>query len=143
MTHSHSGIERDMSIANVEMGQQQFSQRWSNLQYGIHDYLGGLFSNFIILILGLYWLFRFDTTQTSNILLVIFMSVGIVPLYFGDWVVQTRVFYNIPLQIPAAIALTWLNKRSNGSLIMVSLCIWLVAMSVIAVSNFYLTPSSL
>ena len=143
ITHSHSGIERDISIANVEVGLKQFTQRWSNLIYATHDYLGGLFGNFIILILGVYWLFRFDIKGVSNILLVIFLSVGILPLYFGDWVVQTRVFYNIPFQIPAAIALTYLNKPNNGSIITLSLCIWLVAMSILAVSNFYLISPSL
>jgi hypothetical protein len=138
ITHSHSGIERDMSIANVEVGLKQFAQRWGNLVYATHDYLGGLFGNFIILVLGVYWLFRFDLKETSNILLVIFLSVGIVPLYFGDWVVQDRVFYNIPFQIPAAIALNYLSRRDNGSIITFSVCIWLVAVSILAVSNFYL-----
>jgi hypothetical protein len=127
-----------MSIANVEVGLKQFTQRWGNLVYATHDYLGGLFGNFIILILGVYWLLRFDIKETSNILLVIFLSVGIFPLYFGDWVVQDRVFYNIPFQIPAAIALSYLSRRDNGSTIMLSVCIWLVAMSILAVSNFYL-----
>jgi hypothetical protein len=143
ITHSHSGIERDMSIAHVEVGLKQFTQRWSNLAYAMHDYLGGLFGSFIILILGVYWLFRFDIKETSNILIVIFLSVGIVPLYFGDWVVQDRVFYNIPFQIPAAIGLTYLNKPNNGTIITLSVCIWLVAMSILAASNFYLViPAS-
>ena len=142
-THSHTGIERDVSIANVEVGLKQFSQRWSNLAYAMHDYLGGLFGNFIILLLGVYWLFRFDIKETSNILLVVFLTVGIVPLYFGDWVVQDRVFYNIPFQIPAAIALTNVSRYKNGSIITLSISIWLIAMSILGVSNFYLVaPAS-
>jgi hypothetical protein len=137
-THSHTGIERDISISNVEMGLKQFVQRWSNLMYTTHDYLGGLFSNFIILGLGAYWLFRSNFHETSNILLFIFLSAGIIPLFFGDWVVQARILYNIPFQIPAAIALTYIYKKNNGVIMLLPICIWLLAMSVRALSNFHL-----
>jgi hypothetical protein len=137
-THSHTGIERDISISNVEMGLKQFIQRWSNLMYTTHDYLGGLFSNFIILVLGAYWLFRSNFHETSNILLFIFLSAGIIPLFFGDWVVQARILYDIPFQIPAAIALTYIYKKNNGVINLLPICIWLLAMSVRALSNFHL-----
>jgi hypothetical protein len=59
------------------------------------------------------------------------------PLFFGDWTVQSRVFYNIPFQIPAAIGLNYIMQQRRGIIISLSICIWLIAISVVSVSNFY------
>ena len=66
--------------------------------------------------------------------------IGIPPLFFGDWVVQSRVFYNIPFQIPAAIALTYISRHENATKILMPIYVWLIAMSVWAVSNFWGAP---
>ncbi len=41
-----------------------------------------------------------DRHEPYNIFIMVFLSIGIVPLFFSDWVLQTRVLYNIPFQIP-------------------------------------------
>jgi hypothetical protein len=138
ITGSASGIEQDISIAKAGVGLEQFALRWSNLIDTTQNYLGSLFSNFIILILGMYWLVRSNLREPSTIFLVIFLSLGIIPLFFGDWIVQSRVIYNIPFQIPAAIALTYIKNQGNRNIVLVPIFIWLIAMSVRAVSNFYL-----
>jgi hypothetical protein len=71
---------------------------------------------------------------------MIFLSLGIVPLFFSDWILQTRVFYNIPFQIPAAIALGYILKQYQikGIMIMCTICIWIVSVSIVDLSNFYL-----
>jgi hypothetical protein len=133
------GIERDIYIASTaEAGLKQFIERWSNLVDTTQIYSGGLFSNFIIIILGLYWLFRSNLSEPSTIFLLVFLSIGVIPLFIGDWVIQTRVLYDIPFQIPAAIALTYIKKQTNGTMILLPICIWLIAMSIRAVTNFYL-----
>jgi hypothetical protein len=105
-------------------------------------FLGGLFGNFIILALGLYWLFRSKRAEPYNIFIMIFLSIGIVPLLFSDWVLQTRVLYNVPFQIPAAIALYYVlrQQQTKGLLTLLPICIWLIAISIVNVSNFYLVP---
>ena len=139
ITGSVSGIEEQIKIASLTgVGLTQFALRWSNLIDTTQNYYGSQFSNFIILVLGLYWLFRCDLRQPSTILLIIFLSMGIVPLFFGDWLVQSRVLYNIPLQIPAAFGLAYIKKQANGTIILLPICIWLIAISIRAVSNFYL-----
>lgn len=137
------GIGRDIYVASVAgVGLEQYMARWSNLVDTTQIHLGGQFSNFIILLLGLYWLFRSNLREPSNILLVILLSLGVVPLFIGDWVIQTRVLYNIPFQIPAAIALTYLKNQANKTIILLPICIWLIAMSIRAVSNFaFILPS--
>jgi hypothetical protein len=134
---SAGGIAQDVRIASGGAGLEQFAQRWSNLVFTIQSYFIGQFSNFIILVLGLYWLFRSNIQQPSNIFIIIFLSMGILPLFFGNLVIQTRVLYDIPFQIPAAIALTYIiKKHSNGTIMILPICIWLFAISFRAVSNF-------
>ena len=99
-------------------------------------FFGGMFGNSLILILGLYWLLRSNFREPSNIFLSIFLSIGIIPISFGDGVVQARVFYEIPFQIPGAIALTYIMTRPNSIIICVPFFIWLIAVSIINVSNF-------
>ena len=138
-TGQSGGIERDIYTARQGgVGLEQYMIRWSNLVDIIQIGFGGLFSNFIIIILGLYWLFRSSLSEPSNIFLLIFLSIGIIPLFIGNWVIQTRILYDIPFQIPAAIALTYVKNQTNGTMILLPICIWLIAMSIRAVSNFYL-----
>jgi hypothetical protein len=143
ITGSVSGIEQQIKIASLtEVGLKQFALRWSNLIDTTQNYHGGQFGNFIILMLVLYWLFRSNLREPSTILLIIFQSIGIMPLFFGDWLVQSRVLYNIPFQIPAAFGLAYIKKEVNGTIILLPICIWLVAISIRAVSNFYLVLPS-
>lgn len=137
ITGSSSGIERDIQVAKETIGFTQFQQRWSNLTYSTHIYVGGAFSNFIVFSLGLLWLFSSNMRDVSTIFLMIFLSVGIVPFLFGDYTIQNRIFYNIPFQIPAAIGLTYIRNRPKGTLVLLPICVWLVAISIRSVSNFY------
>jgi hypothetical protein len=137
ITSSSVGVVADMEVAhNYGVGITQFFARWNNLINSVHIYFGGIFANFLILILGIYWLLRSDLREPPNIFLVVFLSLGIIPVFFGTWTVQTRVFYEIPFQIPSAIALTWIMKQPWGTVVCIPFCIWLIAISVINVANF-------
>jgi hypothetical protein len=139
VTGQPGGIERDIYTASIGgAGLEHFAVRWSNLVDTTQIYSGGLFSNFIIIMLGLYWLFRSNLNEPSSIFLLVFLSIGVIPLFIGNWAIQTRIFYDIPFQIPAAIALTYVKKQFNGTMILLPICIWLIAMSIRAVTNFYL-----
>lgn len=139
ITGSAGGIEKDIHVANVTgAGPEQFALRWSNLTRTIYSYVGGQFSNFILLTLGLYWLFRCNLREPSSIFLIIFLSIGLIPFLLGDYLIQTRVFYDIPFQIPAAIGLSFIRKQTIGGIMLLPICIWLISMTTTAVSNFYL-----
>lgn len=137
MTGSSGGIEQDIGVAHSQgVGPGQFALRWTNLKDATQIYFGSIFSNFIVLILGLYWLFRSNLHETSNILLVVFLSTGLLPLFFGDWHVQTRVLYNIPFQIPAGIALAYIKREIKGSiLLLLPVCTWMISISIQIASN--------
>ena len=145
LTGSYSGIGYDISPPFgliVQLGPEHFSTRWTTIMDTTLSYLGSLFGNSIIYALGLYWLIRSKLRETSMILILTFLSIGIIPLFLGNWILQARVFYDIPFQIPAAIALTYLYQRRNGALIIIAVSIWLMALSIRAVANFYFIAPS-
>ncbi len=104
----------------------------------MHHSLGGVFSNFIILILGLLWVLKSNMRDPATVFLMIFLSSGLVPLFFGSWAIQARVFYDMPFEIPAAIALYYISSRSGTILVTLTTCTWLVAVSLFTVMNYYL-----
>jgi len=130
------GIERDVGIARVSAGPEQSVLLWNNLTEATQSYAGGQLSNFMLLALGIYWILRARLQDLSGIFLLVFFSIGVIPLLFGNYIIQARVLYDIPFQIPAAIALTFMMKKKNGALIVLPICIWLFAMSVRMSSNF-------
>jgi hypothetical protein len=130
VTRSAGGIEQDIDIAHrQEVGVGQLPVKWNNLIDTTEIYYAGAFSNVILLSLGIYWIFRCRISDSVNIFLVVFLSIGILPLFFGNWLVQSRVFYNIPFQIPAAIGLFYIRNEKNGVIILISISVWLIAMT--------------
>jgi hypothetical protein len=140
ITGSYSGILQDMdAAARLNTGPEQFVLRWNNLIDATYISYGGLFGNFIILSLVLYWLYRSNLKSTSTIFLVIFLSVSSLTLFFGDWQLQNRVRYDIPFQMPAAIALFYIRSGQRYSnIIFCLIIIILIGLSIRAASNFYL-----
>jgi hypothetical protein len=136
---SAAGIEKDIEFAKVTgAGPQQFALRWINLMHTMYSFVGGLFSNIIILTLGLYWLFRSNLHESSSIFLIIYLSIGLIPFLLGDYIIQSRVFYDIPFQIPAAIGLSFIRKQVIGGVtLVIPTCLWLFDITIMAVSNFY------
>lgn len=135
MIDTPSGIERNFIIKNEPNFQNLFSTS-SNLSQTSLVYLGGIFGNFLILALCIYWLVRSDIRKMPNLFIAIFLSVGILPILFGGEVIQSRVLYNISFQIPAAIALVYLSNQHKGTLLVFSIAIWILVMSIQTIINF-------
>jgi hypothetical protein len=137
MTGSSGGIERDMQVAGAGLGFTQFAVRWTTLIHTVQVSFGAAFSNFIILGLCLYWVVRSKSYHLSDIFIMIFFSIGIIPLFFGSSLVQSRVLYDIPFQVPGAFGLARISSQKvNGKIILFAICIWLLAFSIRGVSNF-------
>jgi hypothetical protein len=135
---SSGGVERDLELAESLVGPEQYVMRWNNLSYTTTTFVGGLFASFIVLALGLYWLVRTKLDSIASVFIVVFLSLGILPFMIGEWVVQTRVFYNIPFQIPAGIALAFMIQNKERAIRVAPICIFLLLAAIVAVSNFYL-----
>jgi hypothetical protein len=135
-----SALEGDMEIAEAKgAGLDQFSERWNNLIRTAQSYLGGLLNNFILFIFALYWIFLADLRKASDIFLIIFLSIGILPLYFGDVVILSRTLYEIPYQIPAAISmahiLSAMASKKSKLLLISTVSVWLLVISVNSIAN--------
>ena len=90
MIDAPGGFERDFIITNEPNYQNLFSVG-SNLSQTSLVYLGGMFGNFLILSLCIYWLVRSDIRQMPNLFIAIFLSIGILPILFGGELVQSNV----------------------------------------------------
>jgi hypothetical protein len=137
ITGSSGGLVQDVELAQTNLGIEQFNMRFDTLDLTMHGSLGGVFSNFIILILGLFWVLKSNIREPSTIFLMIFLSVGLIPLNIGGWILQARVLYDMPFEIPAAIALYYISRRLGSLLVTQAACTWLAAMSLITVMNYY------
>lgn len=137
------GLETTIAQATEGgIGFEQFSQRFANLTLNTTVILGGQIGNIVILGLCMYWLYRCDMHRHYNIFIMIFLSIALVPVLIGVWGIQDRALYNIPFQIPAAIALTQIMKPHTSHIILLATSSWLVAMAVRDLSNFvYVSPS--
>ena len=135
---SSGGVEQDIELAQTNLGIEQFSMRERILQVTMHDSLGGVYSNFIILILGVFWVLKSNIREPATVFLMIFLSVGMVPLIIGSWTLQVRILYDIPFEIPAAIALYYVSARAGSSRLVTSAAFtWLLAVSLVTVMNYY------
>lgn len=140
LTGSSGGIEQDIELAQTRVGIEQFYLRWLILNTTMHLGLGGVFSNFIILTLALFWVLKSNMRELSTVFLMIFLSAGLIPLFFGNWGIQARVFYDMPFEIPAAIALYYISTRAGSMLVTVAACTWIVAVSLFTAMNLVLGP---
>ena len=136
LTGSELGMQRDLSFAqSTDVGLSQFTVRWENLVRTVQVHVGGFYSNFIFLSLVLAGLFLARMNARVWLFLGTFVSIGILPLFFGNVIVLSRVLYDIPFQIPAALALATLLKTNNGSTRLIAALIVVLAVSVVFVTN--------
>ena len=132
-----SQVTEDFFGIGMGLGLTQFASRGETLTQAIHIENGGIFANFVILGLAAYWVFRANMHELSSIFLIIFLSIGIIPIFFGNHVIEGRVLYNFPFQVPAAIGLFYIQRnRINGKILLVTICIWLFAISIRSAENF-------
>jgi len=136
MTDASVGLERNVSIMSKSESFGNLDMIWSNLFETSHVYAGGQFGNFLILSLCIFWLFRSNLRVMPNLFIAIFLSIAILPIVFGDELIQPRVFLNIPFQIPAAIGLAFLANQQRGTILVFAISIWILTMSIQAITNF-------
>jgi hypothetical protein len=152
VTRSSSGIIEDMELSDVTMGPGEFARHLDILAFTINSSLGGIFANSVILLLGLYWVLKSDYRKPLTLFMLVFLSIAILPLFFGNWIVQSRILYIIPFQIPASLSLTYILVQANGdkkesgglttsfsrALFVAAICAVLSAAAVYVLSNLYL-----
>ncbi len=118
-TESTGGIESTSTLASSGISLHNLSMLWQNLNYNFNYYLGGYFTNFVMLALAFIWTLSAKFARNFDRLMLSMLYIGVIPVLFGDSLIQARVFYNMPLQIPAAVVLYRLagnnsSENTNG-----------------------------
>ena len=137
-----TGLESDVSIGfghGFEIS--QFSERLGTLAESVQTYYGGALANIVILGLVMYWLIRSQPRELANIFIMIFLSTALIPLFIGDYVLQSRVLYDIPFQIPAAISLYYIGRK-NSKLVFIALLLIASYLSFHVLANLGYVPST-
>ena len=136
MTEADSGFENNIDIALIHADILNVFSIWDNLSQTSLVYLGGIFGNFLILSLCIYWLLRSNFREMPNLFIAIFLSIGFLPILFGGEVIQSRVLFNIPFQIPAAIGLFYIANQHKSNLLLLAISIWILTVSFQTIINF-------
>ncbi len=141
-----SGVSHLSGLLSSSVSSDFFAERWFNMNYTFRLYLGGFLTNSALIILALVWALREKPSSRFNAILLSSMFITSFFFFFGDSVVQSRMFYNIPLQVPAGIVLANIisgsllgSLRSPARFLLVSLIILHFANYAFrSISNLYL-----
>lgn len=140
------GFERDLEVANESAGLDQFVLRHSNLRYTFAVYVGGLLNNPLILGLALIFVIM-GRRLVSDILwryLLIALTISIIPILFGDEIIKTRIIYNIPIQVAAAlgalIVMSLLQDKRYKILFVTAIILFMINYGFRGMANLYLLP---
>jgi hypothetical protein len=134
-----SGFQHDIGIAhsnNIEL-----FDRWGTIVGTVQVHLGGIFSNTIILTLALYTVIFLKCKNVAYLFIMVFLAICILPLFFGERIIQSRVLYDIPFQIPAGIALSNLFISRNGRLRSIAVSVSIFAISIYTMNNLGVAPT--
>jgi hypothetical protein len=132
----NSGVLQEIDFAlHREVGIHGLNAIWHYIISTTHFTLAGQIANPIILLLVVFWLYNKEVKEIYSFFFIVFFSLFALPLFFGDAQIQSRFFYDIPFQLPAAIALMQLREKI-GIYMIIAICAWLVVMSMYMATNF-------
>jgi hypothetical protein len=133
-----SGVKQEISFAlEREIGFHAIQTIWNNLIDTSYLYWAGQVANPIILLLVICWLLGTKPRANYAIFFIGFFLLFALAVFFADETIQSRFLYEIPFQVPAAIAIVALKDRI-GSFMPIAICFWLIVMSLYMATNFVL-----
>jgi len=91
----------------------EFRNRWLNFPKSMYYYVGGFLTNLALLAFTVLWLIYAKYENTFDRIILASLMAAMIPLIFGNFVLQSRLLFDLPLQIPAAIAI---YRILNGGL---------------------------
>lgn len=140
ITNVNAGIVRDVSFAYSQgVGFHDIQYIWNMLVESMTSFLGGSFGDPLMYFLVIIALYYFKVRGIGNILLVVSVSMLAITILFADTTILTRVLYELPIEIFAAIGLYKIYLRSNP-LVFSFIILLLLAISIRTVSNFHFSP---
>lgn len=110
-----SGLSQESILAGNTLSPANFLSRWEALDFTFSSYVGGFLSNPVIMALALLWVFRSNYQKAFDRFLLSMIFLLTVPILFGSSDIQARVFYVVPLFIPALLSLSSLRQQNSGT----------------------------
>jgi len=101
------------SREDIAFSLRDFYNRWVNFPKFMHYYVGGFLANTAILVFAFVWALYSKYEKTFDRILLASLFAGALPFVFGNEVLQSRVFYDVPVQIAAAIAIWRILNRKD------------------------------
>jgi hypothetical protein len=144
-TGTHDIFTKDLSNPVTETGLGEYIKRWTNLNTTFRVYLGGFLTNFAILLLLFLWTIKANYNSNSDRIFLSMIFVSLLPILFGDFVVQSRILYNIPFQIPASLMMYRIYKNYHmpfGKILLFTIILMQFNYALRAMANmYYISPT--
>ncbi len=86
---------------------------WSSTLSGFLVFNGGLASNLVLILLAVVGVYAMEGERPWGVFLYALVLLSSLVFLFGGPIIKTRLFYNVPLQVFAAVGLDSLKKRSS------------------------------
>ncbi|MCI0565308.1 MAG: hypothetical protein MN733_43135, partial [Nitrososphaera sp.] len=117
--------------------------KWDELKFTMGVYVGGFLSNPMLFILTLLWVvLRADFSIGLDRTVLVMLFLISFPIMFGTQEFQTRVLYNTPFVIPAAIILFAMGQKGGNPrrtmMILVTASLIMATYALRSMANLYL-----
>jgi len=110
---TNDSFTNDLINPATSFGLNEFANLQQNLFTAFTIYLGGFLTNSAVLLLVFLWAISAKYCHDSDRFLLCILFVSLIPILMSDFVVQSRIIYNLPLQIPASIIMVKFLKSSK------------------------------
>ena len=90
---------------DIALSATEFRNRWLNFPKFMYYYVGGFFANAALLAFTFLWAMFAKYENTFDRIILASLLAGAIPLAFGDFVLQSRIFFDMPVHIAAALAI--------------------------------------
>jgi|GEM_PF-2091067 len=135
-----SGFARDTFLAESSFRLENFNSKWETIDFTLTSYVGGYLSHPGLLLLALIWVSKANYFRAFDRLIFSILFVLTIPILFGTSEIQARLFYLVPLFVPAVLALYELQGEKSTVLkfavvaIVASMAVYILR----AMANLYL-----
>ncbi|NWG36463.1 hypothetical protein [Nitrososphaera sp.] len=128
--NASSGVETNLSRATSAISFENFGLRWLSLYYNFQIWFGGFYANFVLLALALIGILSMNWKKTFDRLVMSAIFMTSLIIIFGDYGIQARIFYMMPIHILSAFGIVRIlesrrirNDVKVSLLVLVSACL--------------------
>jgi len=126
-----TGLEEDIKTVKTIFGIENYPNRWAELSRVSYVHLGGLLGNFLMLSLAVYFAVTINAEKNPFLyIILIFFSIGLFGLFLGNYIMLSRLIFNMPIQVAAALSILNIKNYTKNYTPSIAIIISLLAISV-------------